>query len=1112
MANLTVSTDVDNFMASANKAAARTSLEVPSINTTISAGAGLTGGGDLSANRTLNVSYGSTAGTATEGNDSRLSNARTPTAHKSTHAIGGTDVLSPSDIGAVSTSRSISAGTGLSGGGDLTADRTFSVAYGTISGTAAQGNDSRLSDARTPTAHKSTHATGGSDALAPSDIGAVPTARSISAGTGLTGGGDLTADRTLTVSYGTTSTTACVGNDSRLSNSRTPTAHASTHASGGSDQITSLALTSGTITTTPSSSNDIVNKAYADAIASSINFHDACDYATIAVLSPSATYAQPGGAGVGVGATLTGSTNTALQVDGTTVSVGQRILVKNQTSQFQNGIYTVTQQGNGSSQPYILTRATDYDTSGSNPNEVQAGDFVLVLNSTLANTAWVQQTPSPINFGVTSIVFIQFAAANPGVTSFKTDLSGLTPSTNSTGAVTLSGTLGIAGGGTGTTTQQAAINALAGATTSGQFLRGDGTNVQMSAIQAGDVPTLNQNTTGTASNVTGTVAIANGGTGQTTQAAALTALAGTQSSGKYLRSDGTNTALSNIQAGDVPTLNQNTTGTAAGLSSTLAVASGGTGVTASSGANSVVLRDANQNITANAYINNLATIAASGTPVVLTVASAPVSLVNGSGGQTIQLPNATTLQNGTIFSFNNNQSSGAVLINNNSGSLIVSVPSGGYTTVVLLSNATAAGTWDRHDQSPSNVSWSTNTLDYSGSITSATWNGVAVAINRGGTGATTAGDALTALGSGGFRYVEAVLTTALTGTVSGNTFTASSAGVVSPDGYTIVVGDIILFTSQGGSGNVQNGPWVAQTLGTVSVAAIFTRPSWFSGTVKPTTVIVRFGSSRYHNAYNITATATGDIVVGTSALYVNQITQRSSANAGLAANQFSGTQTFVAGATAIAPAKFQAGVLLTTASAHTIEWDSTSMYVTTSAAERRTVAAWPTASAPTAGQWLTWDSTGKWLPNSNVVIDSSGNLGIGTSSPTSRLDLGTGIISGVNNIRGYSNTGAYTIWGGLGTVSSIDGGFVQLYGSTNATAPDQVRIGNNTNGAMIVVNGTNVLIGGIISAGTSAAKVIGIANGTAPTTSPTGMGQLYVESGALKYRGSSGTVTTIAPA
>ena len=54
--------------------------------------------------------------------------------------------------------RTITAGTGLTGGGDLSADRTLTVAYGTAAGTAAQGNDSRLSDARTPTAHEHTAA------------------------------------------------------------------------------------------------------------------------------------------------------------------------------------------------------------------------------------------------------------------------------------------------------------------------------------------------------------------------------------------------------------------------------------------------------------------------------------------------------------------------------------------------------------------------------------------------------------------------------------------------------------------------------------------------------------------------------------------------------------------------------------------------------------------------------------------------------------------------------------------------------------------------------------------------------------------------------------------
>jgi hypothetical protein len=83
------------------------------------------------------------------------------------------------------------------------------------------------------------------------------------------------------------------------------------------------------------------------------------------------------------------------------------------------------------------------------------------------------------------------------------------------------------------------------------------------AIVAADIPTLNQNTTGTAANVTGVVAIANGGSGETTRQAAMDALAGAVTSGSYLRGNGTDVVMNTIQVADVPTLNQNTTGTAA---------------------------------------------------------------------------------------------------------------------------------------------------------------------------------------------------------------------------------------------------------------------------------------------------------------------------------------------------------------------------------------------------------------------------------------------------------------------------------------------------------------------------------------------------------------------
>ena len=101
---------------------------------------------------------------------------------------------------------------------------------------------------------------------------------------------------------------------------------------------------------------------------------------------------------------------------------------------------------------------------------------------------------------------------------------------------------------------------------------------------AGAIPTWNQNTTGTAANVTGTVAVVNGGSGQTSAQAAMNTFAGAVTSGSYLRGNGTNVVMATIQVADVPTLNQNTTGTAAGLSTTLAIGSGGTGQTTASAA------------------------------------------------------------------------------------------------------------------------------------------------------------------------------------------------------------------------------------------------------------------------------------------------------------------------------------------------------------------------------------------------------------------------------------------------------------------------------------------------------------------------------------------------
>jgi hypothetical protein len=174
----------------------------------------------------------------------------------------------------------------------------------------------------------------------------------------------------------------------------------------GAITATSVAMTTGTITTAPVSNTDIVNKQYADAIASGIHFHEAVNLATTTAL-PANTYNNGTS---GVGATLTGNANGALSVDSTLTIVAERILVKNEAAGANNGVYVVTQVGSAGT-PYILTRSTDMDSVGTGVDQIDEGDFFLVTSGTAnVNTAWVQQTPPPITIGTTAILFQQFSA------------------------------------------------------------------------------------------------------------------------------------------------------------------------------------------------------------------------------------------------------------------------------------------------------------------------------------------------------------------------------------------------------------------------------------------------------------------------------------------------------------------------------------------------------------------------------------------------------------------------------------------------------------------------------------------------------------------------------
>jgi hypothetical protein len=139
------------------------------------------------------------------------------------------------------------------------------------------------------------------------------------------------------------------------------------------------------------------------AVIASINPAVSVQAATIAVLSNTPTYAN---GTAGVGATLTAGSFGALTIDGYTVLLGDRILVKNQASSFQNGVYTETTLGTGGV-AYVLTRATDYNA----PSNINYTGTIPVINgSTLNGTGW----NGPTNIATVGTNAITYTQASSG--------------------------------------------------------------------------------------------------------------------------------------------------------------------------------------------------------------------------------------------------------------------------------------------------------------------------------------------------------------------------------------------------------------------------------------------------------------------------------------------------------------------------------------------------------------------------------------------------------------------------------------------------------------------------------------------------------------------------
>jgi len=174
-----------------------------------------------------------------------------------------------------------------------------------------------------------------------------------------------------------------------------------TSLSLGGTATTLGGLTSVAVTQDPASALQLATKQYVDAVAEGLHVHASCAAATTGTLASitggSVTY-NNGTAGVGATLTLGVALTT---LDGYTLQNGNRILVKDEATQANNGIYTWATGGT------VLTRATDFDT----PAEIASGDFTFISNGTLyGDTGWVQ-TNDVLIVGTDPVVWSQFSGA-----------------------------------------------------------------------------------------------------------------------------------------------------------------------------------------------------------------------------------------------------------------------------------------------------------------------------------------------------------------------------------------------------------------------------------------------------------------------------------------------------------------------------------------------------------------------------------------------------------------------------------------------------------------------------------------------------------------------------
>jgi hypothetical protein len=371
---------------------------------------------------------------------------------------------------------------------------------------------------------------------------------------------------------------------------------------------------------TPVAATDAATKAYVDGVAEGLTVKSACKAATTGTLAieSGGTITYNNGTS-GVGATLT-TTGSYIAIDGVTLANGDRILVKNEATAANNGIYVRTSTT-------VLTRATDFDNS---PDGEVAGAFTFITNgSTNADAGFVCTTNNPVVMGTTAITFTQFSGA------------------------------GTYTAGTGLTLTGSIFSITNTTVTAGAY--GNGDRVATFTVNSQGQLTVAANTaiTANAANLTGTTLNSGIVNSSLTSVGTLGSLAvtanitsGNANLGNAARANffiGDGSQLTNIPIGTsltngtssvaIPTINGNINLTATG-NTTLVVTGTGANITGT------------LNATGNANVLNLGTVRVIATG---NISSGNANLGNlatanffaGDGSQLTNIPTGTTLSNGT---------------------------------------------------------------------------------------------------------------------------------------------------------------------------------------------------------------------------------------------------------------------------------------------------------------------------------------------------------------------------------------------------------------------------------------------------------------------------------